>query len=551
MRQLATDIFSVLSSKEKRRFIQLAVFDIIISIADIAFLVLLLLIINFYTQPGAATGRLFHIRLFEDWPLLPVIIFFILFSIKNIAAFFISRKQSHFIYDTATRISADRLAVYLNGNFSDYIQTDSAVYAGSIGRQPLEFCNYMLKGLQQVISQAVLIVLTVIPIILYNAKLFPLLLLILLPPVILTGLIVKRKMNAIRLSIKKTSEYTVQYLKEALAGFTESNIYDRKDFFTRRYDFFRAKENRYQSDHQVVQQLPSRLIEVFAVFGLFVLVIIGTYNKAGSVLNIVTIGAFTAAAYKIIPGIVKLLNSIGQIKTYRFTVEGLADFLSENKQAAPETAGIHSLRFEDVSFSYGKAAVLKAISLNISIGELTGIAGVSGKGKSTLINVLLGFLEPSGGNIFINGDPTTATGRKKYWSRIAYAKQQPFLIHDTVLRNITLQEDGYDPEKLNDVLKISGVDDIISKHPDGIQTIVAEEGRNFSGGQRQRIIFARALYKDADILILDEPFSETDELTAMKLLLELKELTNKGKTVILITHSREGLSICDKKIILE
>jgi ABC-type multidrug transport system fused ATPase/permease subunit len=225
----------------------------------------------------------------------------------------------------------------------------------------------------------------------------------------------KRKMNTVRLSIKKTSERTGQYLKEALSSFVESNIYNKKYFFGQRYNFFREKESQYQADHQVIQNLPSRLIEVFAVFGLFVLITINVYNKNSAGLNIITIGAFMAAAYKIIPGIVKILNSIGQAKTYWFTVTGLAN---ENKIATTHTEhqpGIRSVKFDRVSFNYGKEPVLQDLSLCIHKGELTGITGVSGKGKTTMINLLLGFLSPLSGDIVINDASTSADDRKKYW----------------------------------------------------------------------------------------------------------------------------------------
>lgn len=551
MKQIWKDISLTLTTKEKQRFIKLVLLDVIVSVLDISFIVLLLFIIQFYSATGHA-GKYsgWYIHLFGNAPLLPVFIFFLLFSVKNIFAFMVFRGQYRFIYEVASRISKNRLLHYMEGSYTDYVQTDSAVHMRSISQQPLEFCNYILRGVQQVISQVILIALSVIPIVIYNATLFPLLLLILVPPVILAGFIMKRKTKAVRSSVKATGEQAWQHLKESLAGFVESNVHGKNRFFLDRYHRFQSRQNHFLAEQQTIQNLPPRLIEVFAVFGLFILIGINTRQTNTTVVNIVTIGAFLAAAYKIIPGIVKIMNSIGQIKMYAFAVSGLAQ---EKKTAAmnqPAGAGIASIQFDHVFFYYGPEIVLDDFSLEINAGDFAGIAGVSGKGKSTLINLLLGFLVPAKGNIIINGVVINEANHRRYWSSISYVKQQSFLIHDSILKNITLQEDGYDATKLEEVIRLTGVDDLISKSEKGIHTMITEEGKNFSGGQRQRIILARALYKGFDTLILDEPFNELDEAAETALLCQLKKITAAGKTVILITHNKEGLSFCNKQILL-
>ncbi len=545
IRQRLKEIFTVLTPKEKKTFIRLVWLDITISILDIGFLALLLIVAGIYSGESSAGFK----QLFGSYnsrSLLPVLIFFILFSIKNMLALVVAKKQSDFIYNTASRISEKKMASYLDGNFTDYIQTDSAVYARMISQQPLEFCNYILKGVQQLISQSAMILLAIIPMMLYNASLFPLLLVILLPPIVLAGLIMKKKLDKVRLSMKTTSEQSGQHLKEALAGFVESNVYGKKDFFADRFNRQYSELNRYHSDHQVIQNLPNRLIEMFAVLGLLALITLNSLNGDNNGFSIITAGAFMAAAYKVIPGIVKILNSIGQIKTYWFSVKGLAEEKNSMTAAANQSAVIKNIRFENVSFSYGDEAVLNNFSFSIDAGELTGIAGISGKGKSTLVNLLLGFLSPNGGNIFINGESTTAVQRQSYWNHISYVKQQPFIFRDTIEKNITLEETGFDTLRFNEVTGISSVNLLLKKTTEG--SVITEEGKNFSGGQRQRIVLARALYRDFNTLILDEPFSEMDGDAERKLMEYLKSLASKGKMVILITHNEESLSYCDKKI---
>ena len=179
---------------------------------------------------------------------------------------------------------------------------------------------------------------------------------------------------------------------------------------------------------------------------------------------------------------------------------------------------------------------------------MMGIRGVSGIGKTTIINLLLGFLSPDAGKIYFNNQITDANNIKQFWPGISYLKQQHFFIHASVAENITLEEAGYSEEILQRVLALTGVDKIVQLLPNGIRDMVTENGKNFSGGQRQRLLLARALYRDFDLLILDEPFSELDEAAEIELLKQLQTIAANGKIILLITHSAEAFTFCNKLI---
>ena len=550
MTKTLREIFSILTQKEQRKFIGLAILDTLVSLLDIGFLVLLLLVLNFYTQrEHTEQPSLFYFSAFAHHSILPILLFFVLFSIKNFFGHFVFKKQFNYVYDVASRISEKRLLNYLEGNYGDYVNINSAVYARKIGQEPIEFSHYVLRGLQQVISQSLLIILTIIPVMTFNPVLFPLLLVILVPPVILLAYLMKKKLNRIRVTGKLTGESSMQYLQEALAGFIESNVYEKNEFFTARYCKSQSAFNRFLSQQQVIQNMPSRLIEVFAIFGLLLLVAINSLTSSSETISFLTLGAFVAAAYKIIPGIVKILNSMGHIKTYSYTLTGLNKKESTGRAIGTDPK-IASIEFNQVDFSHDNTILLKKCSFRISKGSFIGIAVDSGKGKTSLVNLLLGFLDPAAGSISINEAVTSANARQQYWSRISYVKQQSFLIHASIRENITLSEDTYDAERLALVMRLTGIDGLLKMHPEGIQTMITEEGKNFSGGQRQRIILARALYKDFDLLVLDEPFNELDEAAEKDLLQYLKNCSESGKIIILITHNKEGLSFCDQKILL-
>lgn len=554
MKQILKNTLAILNQHEKRNLGSLILFNVIISVADIASLALLILIINFYAQ----TANSINPPWLPDWlfnrhSLLPIILFLVFFSVKNLAGYYIHQAQYRFVYNVAARLSEKNLLQFLQGTFVEYTSIDSAVQIRKISQQPIEFSHYVLAGIQQIITQAILIALTIIAIFLYNAALFLLLLVILLPPVILIAWLIKKRSKSTRIHAKTSSEKALQHLKEALSGFIESNIYDKHSFFVDRYTSYQQKLNSHLSQLQAVQGMPNRLIEVFAVLGLFLLITISHYTGSTNAISIMTLGAFMGAAYKIMPGVVKILNHISQVKAYEFTVNDLrkqrVDTLAINCSGLK--TNIQSVKFKNVSFKYPDHSILGHFNFCVQAGDFLGISGLSGKGKTTVINLLLDFIKPHEGKIIFNNKAADDFPAKHFWKNISYVKQQPFLIHDTVLSNITLDGKWYNSKKLNEILKATGLKELISKYPEGLNKIVTENGKNISGGQRQRIVIARALYKEADLIILDEPFNELDHESEHLMLSYFQNLALSGKLIILITHNKKSLSYCSKIISLD
>jgi ABC-type bacteriocin/lantibiotic exporter with double-glycine peptidase domain len=211
---------------------------------------------------------------------------------------------------------------------------------------------------------------------------------------------------------------------------------------------------------------------------------------------------------------------------------------------------LDSIEFKNVDFSYKNNPLLSCINFKINKGTFIGISGSSGRGKTTLINLLLGFLSSPSGEILFNGRSVNAVERRAAWNRIAYVKQEPFMVYDSILKNITLFENDYDFERINGIIQVTGLKTLIDQFPEGIEKIITEDGKNISGGQRQRIAIARALYKEADVIILDEPFNELDESSELAMLHYFKQLTEAGKTVILITHNTGSFTFCNDVLTL-
>ena len=521
-----------------------------ISILDITAIAFLVLIIHFYTQPSAQQPSFLPAWFVDRNDLMPLFIFLVFFAIKNFSGYLINKAQYQFVYRVASRLSEKNLLQYLEGSYNDYVTVDSAVHIKKISQQPIEFGHYVLWGMQQVIAQTILIGITIIAMILFNANLFLLLLIILMPPVIAILYFSKTTTRLAKEHIKTSSERSLQYLKEAISGFIESKIYDRNLFFTNRYIIKQQQLNQWLGRLQALQGMPNRLVEVFALFGFFVLLLASRWTSNGFTPSIITIGAFMAAAYKIIPGIVKVLNSSAMIRTYEYTIDK-PDPPTSTAQKIKPSLTINELEYKNVSFNYHDKKILDHFNCVLKQGDFAGVSGISGKGKTTLINLLLGFEEAQEGMILIDQRQVNKLERNQYWPNISYVKQQPFLIHDTILNNITLGKENINEPKLAAAIDAAGLKELITQYPQGLNTILTENGKNISGGQRQRIVIARALYKDAGLIILDEPFNELDSVAENKLLAHFKTLAQSGKIVILITHNTKSLSFCNRIIALD
>jgi len=527
---------------------RLTALSLMMNVLDILFLGLLLLLVNCYTKKSVPDYPLLLPVFSGKHSLLLLLVFFCLFSLKNWMGYRISAFQYAFFYKVASRLSRQNIWNYLQDDYIRFISIDSSVLIRKISQEPIEFSAYILTNVQQVISQSIVICCTIVAILFYHPSLFFLLLLLLLPPVFLLGSFIRRKLRRVRANTKITGEKAIQHLQESLSGFMESNLYDKGDFFTTRYHDYQQQLNKNIATQQTLQDLPSRLIEVFAVLGFMILIVINKWSENTPFVDLLSISVFIAGAYKIIPGIVKILNSTGQIKTYSFVLNDLLPV--PPKPELPPATKIRSLAFDKVSFQYHSPLLLADCSFNIAPGDFVGVSGKSGAGKTTIIHLLLGFLTPDSGDIFINDQATGCLDRAAYRNRVSYVKQQPFFINDSILKNIILTDGAYDQDRLSAVLSFCGIGTMLVKYPEGIHQSITENGKNISGGERQRVMLARALYHDFDLLILDEPCSEMDAATEKEILTQLALLAKEGKMIIMITHNKDSLSFCNKIISL-
>jgi ATP-binding cassette subfamily C protein len=206
--------------------------------------------------------------------------------------------------------------------------------------------------------------------------------------------------------------------------------------------------------------------------------------------------------------------------------------------------------FRDVSFSYGRAPVLRNLNLEIPTRKLTLVIGPSGTGKTTIIDLLLGLYRPQEGEIFVDGVALAEIDLRSWRRSIGYVPQELILLDDSILANITLGDNTIDEQRILEALRLAGAADFIARLPEGLHTEVGEKGARFSGGQRQRIAIARALVHRPKLLILDEVTSALDTVTEQEFCENIREIS-KSITVLAISHRQAWIDIADNVLLIE
>lgn len=310
-------------------------------------------------------------------------------------------------------------------------------------------------------------------------------------------------------------------------------------------------------------QLPRQYIEFLSVTSLIIIIFVGLFFKNSLNQIFVLIGLYIFASIRLMPGIVKILNNFQNIR-YNIPLVDLLnqELIKTENYFKPLNLDnknkfvFDNLSFKNVSFSYQdkenkETEVLKNINLKILKGDKIGIYGKSGSGKTTLVNLISGFLEQNSGEILIN-DKNDTSSKYLFERSIGYVQQSTYVADETIKFNITLRKNNHeiDFEKLNKILKILNLKEIISELPNGINSIMGEKGSKFSGGQIQRVGIARAIYRDPEILILDEATNALDINSQDEILKNIFEEL-KNKTIILISHQTDNLNYCNKKYFFE
>ena len=351
-------------------------------------------------------------------------------------------------------------------------------------------------------------------------------------------------------------------LAHGLLGIKNIKLKANESFFLNEFNFHNLKKVSVIAKQYALTFFPRLYLELLAVSGLVFYIIFSLNSSVKPELLLPTIGLFMAAAFRILPSANRIIGSFQYIRYSKPVVDIIYDEfnLINSNSYNPNLISKNILfnkkiELKDICYSYeleeSKENVLKKINLTINKGESIGIIGQSGSGKSTLIDILLGLLIPNSGSIELDG--VLIPKNKLLWkSNVGYVPQSIFLSDDTIRKNIAfgVLEENIDSDNIARAISEAQLTDFINDLPDGINTIVGEQGDRISGGQKQRIGLARALYYDPSLLILDEATSALDNQTE-KLIMETVFSLSDSKTIIIVAHRLSTLDNCTKIISLK
>ncbi len=554
-------IRSLLTYAEKLKWVAIVGFAFFTSALEMITAIVVVAFAQVLNQPESGQKYMIMAGLGKDLTPGRIVFFMaiacgLIYLIKNIVAavevfyqnFTIQKMNYHFKNKLLYRYAAADYGFYLTRNSSLGLQV--------VGVDAEQIFTSGMISLASILSEGVIFVFLVGMIVYMN----PSLALIVLSVGIVLGLIITKvllpQFYRFGEKLQKASEYGYQTLMQFFHGFKEIILLGKKETFIEAYKFHSRKKAHVQAIQKAVDSMPRMIIEVLFV-GLFVATVAVMCLEQESPLQMIGIlGGYLYAGFRLMPGLNRIITQLNTFKAAIPYIERVHEEYNtvgakENYVDIPGFAFEKSIFFKNVNFNYPntKKNALNTINFEIKKGECIGVVGETGSGKSTLIDLLLGLLRPTSGEILV--DNLYPVNSCQWHKKIGYVPQSVYLTDDSIEANIAFGESpsNVDQEILNKAIEDAQLGKFIKQLPEGTKTLVGERGVRLSGGERQRIAIARALYRNPEVLIFDEATSALDNETEAQLMKTIQAVCQ-DRTVIMIAHRLSTLKSCDRIMII-
>jgi ABC-type bacteriocin/lantibiotic exporter with double-glycine peptidase domain len=556
-------IFSVLDQKVKKRLLFVAIFSIFALFVDAFSIMIFFPAVKILFEPTFLDKYLLIYKnilpnyFLNNLEFCVLIFLLFIFIVKNIFMYILTILRSKFLLFAQAHLANLFFFNYINLDYLNFLTQNTSYYARNIHDNIITFFNSYLKPWIEIINEIIVIVIISVFLIYINWKSF----VIFFTSFSFFGSIIyfyqKKKISESgkNINIFLTEKNRVIY--QVLDSIKEIKISRSQNYFSNNFFLLLKKIAKIGVSMDGILVTPKLLIEVIGLSIIF-LILYTELMQGKKIMSVIPmLSVYAISAWRIMPSINKMIGSFYRIKYSQNSIDILVKEIDRFKKNNLSLINSNKnnldfkkkINIKNLSFKYpgGRKYVFQNLNLEILKGKFTIIYGVSGCGKTTLLNILLGFLKPTKGLVYIDSKENLFDNLNSWHSKLAYVPQENRLNDETILANIAfgIKNENIDLKKVYEAIKKSQLTNFIKSLENGIKFSAGQSGQKLSGGQRQRLLIARAIYSNPEIYFLDEATSSLDQETEEKILLDIKKIT-KNKTVIFVTHRKRLKKYADQ-----
>jgi len=485
-----------------------------------------------------------------------ILIFFIIsIFLRSITNYLQIRFVNMREYSLSKRI----LNYYLNQKYSWFTQQSASNLSRNILSEVAEFIDKSFMPLLNIVAYGILIILLLSVLFYTDPSTTLIIFLIISISYLIFYTLLKKILEKKGQKRFYSNKNRYKLLDEVFSGIKQVKISSQETYFSKLFALYSYDYAKSNSAAQAIAQIPRFVIEAISFGGLLILILIKIDEESFlGTLPIISLIAF--AGYRMLPAFQQIYIALSQLRYSNVIVDHMEQMFQKinevklvDKNFRENIVFKKSIKLNNVDFKYQESnnLILDKINLVIPCKSKVGIIGPTGGGKTTLIDVIIGLLEPIKGHVLIDEIQLNQKNKYGWYKQFGYIPQDTFLIDDNIYHNVAFGIDANEinKKKVEEVCKIACLEDFINNElPNNYNTIIGDRGIKLSGGQKQRISIARSLYNEPSILVMDEATSALDIETELKIIDNINKLKN-DITIIMIAHRHVTLKNCD--IIIE